>query len=200
MMLLILISLSAIMDKCSLSLIVIHTVGVSGEHGAVRHGGEAVGAPLCAPSQAYRALLLAHVRAPQVSVQWMIGYKSSTLRDVSSVCLSLCLPGRPGGVWSHRRAREALRQCLPEALTDQSFGDVIRSEEAVQRWLAHLLKNLSDKSVPSGSASSANGTGGAKQQEWSPQYSQGQQQQQQQRSALPGNPIHMQGSTWKPPG
>mmetsp|Transcript_16630 Transcript_16630/g.25028 ORF Transcript_16630/g.25028 Transcript_16630/m.25028 type:complete len:335 (-) Transcript_16630:145-1149(-) len=46
----------------------------------------------------------------------------------------------------HPRAREALRQCLPEALTDQSFGDVIRSEEAVQRWLAHLLKNLSDKS------------------------------------------------------
>jgi hypothetical protein len=32
-------------------------------------------------------------------------------------------------------------------LTDQSFGEVIRSEEAVQRWLAHLLKNLSDKST-----------------------------------------------------
>lgn len=43
------------------------------------------------------------------------------------------------------RARDALRLCLPEALTDQSFGEVIRSEEAVQRWLAHLLKNLSDK-------------------------------------------------------
>lgn len=45
----------------------------------------------------------------------------------------------------HPRAREALRQCLPEALTDMSFGSVIRSEEAVQRWLAHLLKNLADK-------------------------------------------------------
>lgn len=42
-------------------------------------------------------------------------------------------------------AREALRQCLPEALTDMSFGAVIRTEEAVQRWLAHLLKNLADK-------------------------------------------------------
>mmetsp|Transcript_23857 Transcript_23857/g.34995 ORF Transcript_23857/g.34995 Transcript_23857/m.34995 type:complete len:322 (+) Transcript_23857:119-1084(+) len=50
----------------------------------------------------------------------------------------------------HPRAREALRQCLPEALTDQSFGEVIRSEEAVQRWLTHLLKNLSDTSAPSG--------------------------------------------------
>ena len=44
------------------------------------------------------------------------------------------------------RAREALRLCLPEALTDQSFGEVIKTEEAVQRWLASLLKNLSDKS------------------------------------------------------
>mmetsp|Transcript_10565 Transcript_10565/g.17364 ORF Transcript_10565/g.17364 Transcript_10565/m.17364 type:complete len:311 (-) Transcript_10565:351-1283(-) len=46
----------------------------------------------------------------------------------------------------HPRAREALRQCLPEALTDMSFGNVIRTEDTVQRWLAHLLKNLSDKS------------------------------------------------------
>jgi hypothetical protein len=47
------------------------------------------------------------------------------------------------------RARDALRVCLPETLTDQSFGEVIRSEEAVQRWLAHLLKNLSDKGTAS---------------------------------------------------
>ena len=45
-------------------------------------------------------------------------------------------------------AREALRQCLPEALTDMSFGSVIRSEEAVQRWLAHLLKNLAAPPAP----------------------------------------------------
>jgi hypothetical protein len=71
---------------------------------------------------------------------------------------------------SNPRARDALRLCLPEALTDQSFGEVIRSEEAVQRWLAHLLKNLSDKgttATPSATAASTpaattNTTTGAK--------------------------------------
>ena len=45
----------------------------------------------------------------------------------------------------HTRARDALRQCLPEALRDQSFAQVLRSEDSVQRWLAHLLKNLSER-------------------------------------------------------
>ena len=45
----------------------------------------------------------------------------------------------------HPRARDALRQCLPEALRDQSFAVVLRSEDSVQRWLAHLLKNLSER-------------------------------------------------------
>jgi hypothetical protein len=53
------------------------------------------------------------------------------------------------------RARDALRLCLPEALTDQSFGEVIRSEEAVQRWLAHLLKNLSEKGTTSTTTTTA---------------------------------------------
>lgn len=44
------------------------------------------------------------------------------------------------------RARDALRQCLPDALRDQSFAAVLRSEESVQRWLAHLLKNLNERS------------------------------------------------------
>lgn len=59
------------------------------------------------------------------------------------------------------RARDALKLCLPEALKDQSFGQIIRSEEFVQRWLVQLLKNLSEKSpfesnapnVPNGSFS-----------------------------------------------
>jgi hypothetical protein len=45
------------------------------------------------------------------------------------------------------RARDALRSCLPEALKDQSFGQIIRSEEFIQKWLAMLLKNLADKST-----------------------------------------------------
>lgn len=93
----------------------------------------------------------------------------------------------------HPRAREALRVCLPEALFDSSFGSVIRSEEAVQRWLNHLLKNLSDKS--SGLEQQPQ-----QQQNLQPQQFQQQAQtqlnQQQQRSA-PQNPYAMQqNSTW----
>lgn len=42
------------------------------------------------------------------------------------------------------RAREVLRDCLPEALRSQAFASILRSEEAVQRWLTTLLKNISD--------------------------------------------------------
>ena len=45
------------------------------------------------------------------------------------------------------RAREALKDCLPEALKGQAFTNVLRSEEAVQRWLTTLLKNISDGAV-----------------------------------------------------
>ena len=45
----------------------------------------------------------------------------------------------------HPRARDALRQCLPDALKDQSFSVVLRSEESVHRWRALLLKNLSEQ-------------------------------------------------------
>jgi CCR4-NOT transcription complex subunit 9 len=48
------------------------------------------------------------------------------------------------------RARDALRQNLPEVLRDNSFANVLRSEEIVQRWLAHLQKNLSDDREPTG--------------------------------------------------
>lgn len=48
------------------------------------------------------------------------------------------------------KARDALRTSLPEALRDSSFSAVLRSEEVVQRWLAHLLKNVSEQgSAPS---------------------------------------------------
>eukprot|EP00605_Chrysophyceae_sp_TOSAG23-4_P003034 GSChrysophyteH1.ASY1.ANO1.3339.1 assembled CDS len=41
-------------------------------------------------------------------------------------------------------ARDALKSSLPEALRDQSFANVLRSEDVVQRWLQHLLKNLNE--------------------------------------------------------
>ncbi|KAI9670628.1 MAG: Cell differentiation protein rcd1 [Alyxoria varia] len=42
------------------------------------------------------------------------------------------------------RAREALRQCLPEPLRDATFQSVLRDDAATKRCLAQLLINLSD--------------------------------------------------------
>ncbi|KAB5566632.1 cell differentiation family protein [Coniochaeta sp. 2T2.1] len=42
------------------------------------------------------------------------------------------------------RAREALRQCLPEPLRDATFSSVLRDDAATKRCLAQLLMNLSD--------------------------------------------------------
>jgi CCR4-NOT transcription complex subunit 9 len=48
------------------------------------------------------------------------------------------------------RAREALRQCLPEPLRDATFSSVLRDDAATKRCLAQLLINLSDSVVDSG--------------------------------------------------
>lgn len=45
------------------------------------------------------------------------------------------------------RAREALRQCLPEPLRDHTFSSVLRDDAATKRCLAQLLINLSDNVV-----------------------------------------------------
>lgn len=50
------------------------------------------------------------------------------------------------------RAREALRQCLPEPLRDATFSSVLRDDAATKRCLAQLLINLSDNVVDHGSA------------------------------------------------
>lgn len=53
------------------------------------------------------------------------------------------------------RARDALKQCLPEALKDQTFASTIMAEESVQRWLTLLLKNLGTEPSASTSAPTA---------------------------------------------
>ncbi|OKL60225.1 hypothetical protein UA08_04619 [Talaromyces atroroseus] len=52
------------------------------------------------------------------------------------------------------RAREALRQCLPEPLRDATFSSVLRDDAATKRCLAQLLINLSDN-VDAGTAAGA---------------------------------------------
>jgi CCR4-NOT transcription complex subunit 9 len=45
------------------------------------------------------------------------------------------------------RAREALRQCLPQPLRDQTFSAVLRDDAATKRCLAQLLINLSENAM-----------------------------------------------------
>jgi len=52
-------------------------------------------------------------------------------------------------------ARDALRQCLPESLKDQTFATTIGNEESVQKWLQLLLKNLSEGSTAQSTGSTA---------------------------------------------
>ncbi|KAK3176351.1 Cell differentiation protein rcd1 [Lepraria neglecta] len=47
------------------------------------------------------------------------------------------------------RAREALRQCLPEPLRDATFQSVLRDDAATKRCLAQLIINLSDNVIDS---------------------------------------------------
>eukprot|EP00741_Cyanophora_paradoxa_P008136 tig00001264_g7873.t1 len=42
------------------------------------------------------------------------------------------------------RAREALRQCLPESLRDSTFGGALKDDPTTKRWLTTLLFNLGD--------------------------------------------------------
>ncbi|KAI4145876.1 MAG: hypothetical protein LQ340_006131 [Diploschistes diacapsis] len=55
------------------------------------------------------------------------------------------------------RAREALRQCLPEPLRDATFSPVLRDDAATKRCLAQLLINLSDNVLDSNPNAAAAG-------------------------------------------
>ncbi|XP_038044409.1 CCR4-NOT transcription complex subunit 9 [Patiria miniata] len=46
------------------------------------------------------------------------------------------------------RAREALRKCLPDQLKDNTFAPVLKDDTSTKRWLAQLIKNLTDTGVP----------------------------------------------------
>ena len=61
--------------------------------------------------------------------------------DCISSFLTLCR------LSDNARAREALRQCLPEPLRDATFSSVLRDDAATKRCLAQLLINLSDNVV-----------------------------------------------------
>lgn len=46
------------------------------------------------------------------------------------------------------RAREALRQCLPDQLRDSTFSNCLQDDKSTKHWLALLLKNLEAGAQP----------------------------------------------------
>eukprot|EP01060_Flectonema_neradi_P000582 TRINITY_DN1035_c1_g1_i3.p1 TRINITY_DN1035_c1_g1~~TRINITY_DN1035_c1_g1_i3.p1 ORF type:complete len:332 (+),score=70.05 TRINITY_DN1035_c1_g1_i3:50-1045(+) len=47
----------------------------------------------------------------------------------------------------HTRAREALKQCLPDQLRDATFADFLGEDLGMRRWLFQLLLNIGDPNV-----------------------------------------------------
>ncbi|XP_053373503.1 CCR4-NOT transcription complex subunit 9-like [Mercenaria mercenaria] len=46
------------------------------------------------------------------------------------------------------RAREALRQCLPDQLKDSTFANCLKDDNSTKRWLMQLQQNLETPGVP----------------------------------------------------
>ena len=46
------------------------------------------------------------------------------------------------------RAREALRQCLPDQLKDSTFATCLKDESTTKKWLAQLIKNIEGTGMP----------------------------------------------------
>ena len=72
------------------------------------------------------------------------------LRSVSPLQNDLQYASNMYRLSDNARAREALRQCLPEPLRDATFSSVLRDDAATKRCLAQLLINLSDNVVDTG--------------------------------------------------
>jgi CCR4-NOT transcription complex subunit 9 len=78
-----------------------------------------------------------------------------------AVCIQFLSPcARPlltrARLSDNARAREALRQCLPEPLRDATFSSVLRDDAATKRCLTQLLLNLSDSVVDPNSTGVSN--------------------------------------------
>lgn len=58
------------------------------------------------------------------------------------------------------RAREALRQCLPDQLKDQTFANCLKDDNSTKKWLAQLVKNLEGNALPGGAGGGGPGLTG----------------------------------------
>ena len=59
------------------------------------------------------------------------------------------------------RACEALCQCLPDQLKDETFAECLKEDKSTKHWLTQLLKNLDNMNAGSNSQpQQANANGG----------------------------------------
>lgn len=58
------------------------------------------------------------------------------------------------------RACEALCQCLPDQLKDETFAACLKEDKSTKHWLAQLLKNLENMGSQSSGGSKGNSLGG----------------------------------------
>ena len=58
------------------------------------------------------------------------------------------------------RAREALRQCLPMSLRDETFGNALRDDVTVKKWLSQLLSAVGPPSNSNSGGMEGNSVGG----------------------------------------
>jgi len=84
------------------------------------------------------------------AVSTVLGNMVSSLSDVQSARLLKHIVRCYLRLSDNVRAREALRQCLPEQLRDTTFTASLQHDPTTRRWLAQLLMNLSsDTPTPS---------------------------------------------------
>lgn len=79
------------------------------------------------------SLLFTTIRQSKVKIQSNRQKKKKTIMTLTIVCF-----------YSIYRAREALRQCLPDPLRDTTFQQALKDDMGTKRCLGQLLLNLSD--------------------------------------------------------
>eukprot|EP00744_Colponema_vietnamica_P009035 GILI01012866.1.p1 GENE.GILI01012866.1~~GILI01012866.1.p1 ORF type:complete len:319 (+),score=48.40 GILI01012866.1:78-1034(+) len=86
------------------------------------------------------------------AVSTVLGNMVASLAEVPSVRLLKHIVRCYLRLADNPRAREALRQCLPQALRDATFAQSLQDDPTTKRWLTQLLFSISDPNALSASS------------------------------------------------
>ncbi len=96
------------------------------------------------------------IKEPVINVPYML-IKQDWARDVTSAGIRdwcagdgkynrkwtfPCVSPHEYGMFFCFRAREALRQCLPDELKDPTFAACLKDDNTTKHWLQQLMQNL----------------------------------------------------------